>query len=346
MDQFKKIILVCLKRINQERTVYSVFHLLNGKKSSQTIQDAHLFSLKKYFGILESLPRESFDIIIRQLIEEGLIYSCREQYYFPTELGEAALQQPNTLDELNGWKYQRVTFLFWERLSLLIQVASNLVYNETNYLPIQKNQDVHRWIKILLKTSLVTKTEIGTILYQELMACFDEKQEIDPSPLVFRLTGYQQIGLTTMQTAKKLMLDRIDYELYFTNIIHYILRKICENSGRFPLLSFALEGLMAQSELTQSSSTTKNLLHHGYSPETIATMRNLKLSTIHDHLVEIALHHDDFSIDSYVDQSLQQEIIQIAKSMSSRQLKVIKEKVAQASYFQIRLVLAKFGGLL
>jgi uncharacterized protein YpbB len=61
MCKIENILLYCLKQLNGERTIYSIYHLLNGKKSSQTLQDAHLFSLKRYFGILESLTRESFD---------------------------------------------------------------------------------------------------------------------------------------------------------------------------------------------------------------------------------------------------------------------------------------------
>ena len=43
------IILFCLQKINGERTIYSIYHLLKGKKSSQTIQDTHLFHLQSLF---------------------------------------------------------------------------------------------------------------------------------------------------------------------------------------------------------------------------------------------------------------------------------------------------------
>ncbi len=43
------MILFCLQKINGERTIYSIYHLLKGKKSSQTIQDTHLFHLQPLF---------------------------------------------------------------------------------------------------------------------------------------------------------------------------------------------------------------------------------------------------------------------------------------------------------
>ena len=45
------MILYCLQKINGERTIYSIYHLLHGKKSSQTIQDATFISSSSFFSI-------------------------------------------------------------------------------------------------------------------------------------------------------------------------------------------------------------------------------------------------------------------------------------------------------
>ncbi|WML32338.1 hypothetical protein RCG24_02690 [Neobacillus sp. OS1-32] len=49
-------------------------------------------------------------------------------------------------------------------------------------------------------------------------------------------------------------------------------------------------------------------------------------------------------MDPYVEQKLQEEILAVSRRIASRQLKLIKDQVNKASYFQIRLVLAKYGG--
>ncbi|MEH6907985.1 hypothetical protein V7008_20090, partial [Neobacillus drentensis] len=81
MMQIESIILYSIKQLKSERTIYSVYHLLNGKKSSQTIQDAHLFSLKKFFGIYEQLSRESFDEIYQAVVEKNWLISKGDQRY-------------------------------------------------------------------------------------------------------------------------------------------------------------------------------------------------------------------------------------------------------------------------
>ncbi|MFF2448754.1 helix-turn-helix domain-containing protein [Neobacillus sp. NPDC058068] len=343
MAQLASIILYCLTQLNGERTIYSIFHLLNGKKSSQTIQDAHLFSLKNFFGVYEPLTRESFEDIIQMMQESEWIYNCGEQRFLPTPTGKSFLGNHPLPKYLNGWDHHSFTTQFWERLSLFIQVTSNLGFQESRYIPIQKNKHVHQWLKSVLKEIRVPRNEMGTIVYSEVVECFSGDNEIDPSLLVFRLTGFQQIGLTASQAAKRLQLDYHDYHIGFINTLHYLIRNISENANRFTVLAYLMQDLIQENELTLSSRKTQKLLNQGYSPEMIANYRHLKLSTIEDHFVEFALNVDDFSIDTFVDSELQTKILEISKHSATKKLKLIREKVPAATYFQIRLVLAKYG---
>ncbi|QGS69913.1 hypothetical protein CV093_11310 [Oceanobacillus sp. 143] len=73
----------------------------------------------------------------------------------------------------------------------------------------------------------------------------------------------------------------------------------------------------------------------------IASIRDLKINTIHDHLIEIALYETNFPLHHYVDNLEQQEILNAIKLTNSSKLKEIKRRVNDdISYFQIRLILA------
>lgn len=343
MLNIENIILYCIKQLNGERTIYSIYHLLNGKKSSQTIQDSHLFSLKNYFRLFDSLTRESFDKIIKNISNKALIRESGEQRFFLTVAGELRLEKNPFPSYINGWDYHHLTDLFWERLSLLIQVTSNLVYQETHYVPIQKNKVVHIWLKSTLKNLQIPRDELGKMLFDELMMCFEMDKNIDPSILVFRLTGYQKIGLTPLQMAKKFKVEYTDYQINFINVIHFLISTVMYDSSRFPILSDLLKGIKRNDSLTQSSRKTWVLLNQGYSIEQIAGLRHLKTSTIEDHLVEFALNVDNFSIDTYVDIEMQKRILEISRQAETKQLKRIRNDSETTSYFQIRLVLAKYG---
>jgi uncharacterized protein YpbB len=343
MCEIENILLYCLKQINGERTIYSIYHLLNGKKSSQTLQDAHLFSLKRYFRILEPLTRESFDEIFNNILAKKLVEVCGEQRYLLTTAGREYLIQNPQPHYINGWRYQPYTMLVWERLSLLVQVASNFTFQETKYIPIQKNTEVHNWLKEILKSNTIPKQKLGESLFLELVDCLEQAKDIKPSILVFRLTGNNRIGLTPLQTANMLNMDILQYHLAFINILHCLIQAVEEQPDRYQVLSSLLTNLEQNDSLTLSSRKTWVLLKQGFTPEEIAGIRNLKLSTIEDHLVEFALNIKDFSIHPYVEEEVQQKILEISRQETTRQLKVIRNTLKTASYFQIRLVLAKYG---
>jgi len=343
MLQIESIILYSIKQLNRERTIYSIYHLLNGKKSSQTIQDAHLFSLKSFFGIYDQLSREGFEEIIQSMTDKKWINNIGQQRFNLTNHGITLLANMQLPEYINGWNYHQITNLFWERLSLLVQVVSNFMFGETKYIPIQKNKEVHSWLKSFLKNINIPRKKMGLIVYSELNECFDVAKEVDPSLLVFRLTGFRQIGLTPLQVAKQFNLNHHDYQIGFTNTLHYLIHKIKEDGKQFKILSFLISDLMQDDELTLSSRKTQSLLNQGYTLDRIANIRHLKLSTIEDHLVELALNIESFSIDTYVEIELQKRILEISQQIATKQLKLIREKIVNATYFQIRLVLAKYG---
>lgn len=347
MSFIESIILTCLNQLNGERTIYSIYHLLKGKKTSQTIQDSHLFELTQYFGVYHWLTRENLEAIIKSLANHQLIMPCAEQRFRLTKTGEDHLFQfthhyPVPI-YLNGLKYHQVDLKFWERLSLLVQVISNLVHQETHYIPIQKNKETHSWLKSFLNKTKLQRSVLGRTLYSELVDCFNTAHLLDPSTLIYRLTGYNRIGQTSQQTAEMLKMEFERYHLEFLNTLHYVIDQVTANSKRFPLLSSLLENTGPHMVMTNSAYKTYELLKRGYSTEEIARYRRLKTSTIEDHIVEIALNVDDFSIDAYIDKQIQKRILAAAQRTASKQLKLIRSEVTSANYFEIRLVLAKYG---
>lgn len=342
----ENIILYCLKKLNGERTIYSIYHLLKGKKSSQTIQDAHLFDLIKFFRIYEPLTRKMLEEVITKALEKNWITFVANQRYLLTETGAELLdrnQEKITFHYLNGWKYHSISQQFWERLSLLIQVVSNLVFQETHYIPIQKNKQVHIWLKSFIKNTPLDRNLLGKTLFFELEDCLQSADDIDPSVLIFRLTGYNCIGDTSLQVAERLGMENFQYHLEFQKVLHYCIKKVETDKKRYPILSNLLFDLKEKSTLTNSTKITFELVQRGYSIDEIVLKRSLKKSTIEDHIVEIALNVEQFSIDPFIEKGIQDKILSFVQTAATRQLKLIKSKVVSANYFEIRLVLAKYG---
>lgn len=346
MKFIEGILLYCLEKLNGERSIYSIFHLLKGKKSSQTIQDAHLFDLTKYFGVYRILSRDFLDKTIQAVYQKKMIDKVGEQSFVLTEQGKKELglfvQNNPFLSSLDGWKYQQ-SGVFWERLALLLQVISNLVYGETRYQPIQKNKDVHYWIKKFLENNRFPRRVFGKKLFAELVDCLEQLEDVNPAVLVHRLTGFHTIGLTANQTAEKLHIEATRYHFEFLSILHSMIHQLREQPSRFPLLYQLVADTQQNLSLTMSARQTFSFVNQGYSLEEIAKLRRLKRNTIEDHIVEIALNVEQFSIDKYIDRPAQAKIMVAAQQEGTRQLKQIRTAVKTASYFEIRLVLAKYG---
>ncbi|WP_312098616.1 helix-turn-helix domain-containing protein [Niallia sp.] len=344
----KIIILNFLYKMNGERTIYSILHILNGKKSSQTIQDIHIFQLTSFFQSFPTFTREQLDEIIYGLYKEGWLEKAGDNHYYINDARKVELENllkknpfPNYL---NGWRFHALTGPFWKRLSLFIQVASHLSENSIRYIPVQRNPVTQLWLKETLQTITFERSEINNQLYQEIVKCLEEI-EINPAILINRLTGLQQIGLTADQAASELKMDPSFFQLSFLAILHFMMERILSNKGEYPLLGQMIKDRKKSYTLTESTTKTFGFIQKGFSIEEIVHLRNLKQSTIEDHIIEILLNVPEFPVHHLVGK---EKIIRIKNSMeqsSSKSLKVIKQQLVDVSYFEIRVVMARFGDL-
>ncbi|MBT2686933.1 helix-turn-helix domain-containing protein [Bacillus sp. ISL-47] len=343
----KIVILYCIKELKGQRTIFSILHLLNGKKSSQTIQDAHLFQLTRFFKTFGQLSRSELEQHAKEMEAVSWISQDENSHFVLTAEGERYLQSSllncPIPSSLNGWKYHTSTGIFWERLSLLVQVMSHLNYNHTKYLPIQRKREIHAWLKAFLKTTGAPRNELGKLLNKELQHCLGGLSDMNPAVLTLRLTGFNHIGLTPAQAAEHLGVSHDYYHHQFLGVIHYILDCLIHSPSQYPLLGKLISGSEDSVPLTFSTKKTYSLLNRGLGLDEIAQIRNLKRSTIEDHVVEVALNESNFDISPYVADDRQKSILKAANSSESRQLKQIRQLVPDADYFEIRLVLAKFG---
>ncbi|WP_071460000.1 YpbB family protein [Bacillus massilinigeriensis] len=344
---FEAVLLHCLNRLKGERTIFSLFHLFHGKKSAQTIQDAHFYHLTPFFHSFPEIEREKLIETAIHLQSSGLLILTAADTWMVTKSGkmkaDRILKAYPIPQYHDGLKYQHITRVFWERLSLLVQVCSNLLYEQKDYIPIQNRQETLQWVKSFLLHRKEKRRDISERLYRELLYCFERAPALNPTLFILRLTGHQRIGLTPIQAAEVTGMDYFRFQLEFTNLLHFLLKTIEEQGSSLPILSAVSNIGRAAAPFTLSAEKTFSLLNKGYQPDEIAAMRNLKLNTIEDHIVEIALNAPKFDISKYVQRKKEEKIIEAASNTTVRKLKEIRSFVPEASYFEIRLVLARSG---
>ncbi|WP_042145732.1 helix-turn-helix domain-containing protein [Paucisalibacillus sp. EB02] len=343
------ITLDCLTQIKFNRSIYGIYHLLTGKKSIQSVHDARIFQLEKYYGVHLSLTRNQFLQIVNVMLENGLLNKDDgNEFYHVTKAGKEKLslfQGTTIFSYLNGLSFSGIERQFRDRLYLLVQTYSNILVNNYSFIPIVDSQEVTKWVKDFYRRH--QQSNFPDQLYHELYQLLSLLPKGEADFFVDRLSGYQYYGLSMEQLAIKYNLSRDDTIIYLTGITHVLINLVSQKKEAYPILSQLIIGFDQQKFITNTANQTFHLLKKQYSLEQIVQIRNLKLNTIYDHIVEIALYDSSFQIESYVNKKEQEEIIAAIQLNNTFKLKTIKESCSSTiSYFQIRLVLTRLKELL
>ncbi|MBD8070289.1 helix-turn-helix domain-containing protein [Bacillus sp. PS06] len=341
------ILLYCINKVNGERSIYGIYHILTGKKSSQAMTDGEFYQLSFLFSVMKKLSREDLIISIDELVSKGLIKMLEEHIYIATPKGNSLLKEEAFTQQcfVNGRKYHDTGVQFWQKLTLLIQVLSNLLRDNKEYITIQQDQHILNWTKHFLLNNTKKKQELSLKIYKECEKCLSEISELEATIFVMKLSSEQRIGWTNKQIATFLSLDETKVEFLFLNVIHYLLSRVEKAPQSFPALYEIFISINKRSPfLTESSEKTYQLLKSGKTIEEVATIRKLKKSTIEDHIVEIVQHDSQFSINPFVSKEKQAIIQTTQQSLKTLRLKQIKDVIkSDVTYFEIRLVLARSG---
>ena len=338
----QQILLTILSSFQNERTISAAYHLLKGKRSGQTIQDVGLFKLYPFFGLLPKLSRQKFEEQLDLLFAKNRIALEENGYYQLTDEGKEVAK--NALDFFfDGWHYRGNEHLFFGRLSLIVQSLSHQQNGVKAFIPIERNEQVQQWVRQFLVQHNYGRQFLQQPLYEEITTSLgqlpvDEKLK---DIVIYRLTGFNQPGYTWQQLAFGYHMQEIDIQLLYISTLHQWLNEIYRTPECYPILSVLTQGVRVEALLTDSANTTAKLYKKGYSIEQISQMRNLKTSTIEDHLVELAMNDSSFSIEPFVSNEEQQQIFEAVEAYATKKLRTLHEVLPHISYFQLRLTLAK-----
>lgn len=338
---FEDILIILLKAVDGERTVSSPYHLLKGKKSGQTLQDIGYYKLYPYFGILPKLEKDVYDQAVEKLFQKGLI-AIDGQVVRMTGVPVEQKPGPTLLD---GWKYRGSEQVFMARLSLIVQTLSHIQQKSRIFDPVVISEDIQRWVKIYLnkmnyKDPAQCKAFKDEMIHSLGAVAVSERQKMI---VIQRLSGLKIGGLTWEQISRAEKQTVTDAQVQAIETLHGWMSVL--EQGSYPLLRNLLDGLIQQSALTETARRTESYFKNGRKLEEIAALRGLKTSTIEDHFVEMAMNDPGFDILEFMEAALFARIIAVSQSQNTKRLRDIKEKVPEASYFQLRLALAAKGGI-
>jgi len=339
---FQSVLLQIFQKLNNERTISSAYHLLRGKRSGQTIQDVGIFHLHNYFGILPKLSRNKYDEDVNKILEAGYIEMNEEGYFQLTNLGHEIEKESIHLP-FDGWHYRGNEHLFFARLSLVVQSLSHNRSGVSKFIPLQKDEEIQRWVKRFLMAHHYQNGLLQEKLAREIINSLEtvDVEERLKAIVINRLGGYMTPGFTWQQISYHEQLEEIDVQLLYIATLQQWIQKIYSLYAHYPLLGEIAENVRIDIPLTGSALQTAQLFKQGLSIEEISRVRQLKSSTIEDHLVELAMNDPIFPIHQFISDEDKKLVLTAVDDYDTRKLKVLHEVVPHLSYFQLRLVLAK-----
>ncbi|GKV65657.1 MULTISPECIES: helix-turn-helix domain-containing protein [unclassified Sporosarcina] len=333
---FVSILLTMFQHLHGERSASGVYHILRGKRSGQTLQDVENYQLKPFYALFPALSAADFQQLIERMMEEGLIHT-EEQVVFVTAKGHNQL--PNEEWHFNGWEYRGKEREFMKRLALTVQTLSQLRSGETMFTPIQNELHIQQFVKEFIRSHRQT-TRLADSLRQEFELLLNEAtfSEVQCTILMYRLTGHQKTAFTWDQLAEVLELPVETIQLYFLESLHKALDFI-GRSEELPLLTTLSAGCRVEIYLTQSAERSRKLFQQGFSIEQIASLRQLKLSTIEDHMIEMAANSLHFPFARFISEEQIEKVWQHIDRLQTKRLRLLKEQSPELSYFELRLII-------
>jgi uncharacterized protein YpbB len=348
MDICFAITMDILQKVDGSRKCSGIYYILTGKKTSQSLSDSQWFKIEHYYASLKGLTLDDFNSIIDELYTDELIKLKEDNVFFVTKKGAEYLEEVKGtylfIEKLNGLKYASIEQRCWQIITLFVQSLSNSLYNNFDFSPVIRDREAVEKVKTLFPRTEQQRKYIASHLYNELNTALQKCDSECAEIFVKKLSGYNRVGNTFEQSARERGLSRVESVLRFRSVLHVIFKSIRERPEMYQVLNSLIGDYIVVPALTKSALQTYHLLKKEKDIQDIMKIRNLKLSTMEDHLVEIAREIPEFSIHPYVSDEDKERVIIFYNKTKKNKLRPIKEAFPHLTYLQIRLVLAKEGG--
>lgn len=280
-------LILALFKSGDKLKLSSVCHLLNGKRTASVLTFGFFQDSLSFFGLFPTMILEILEKSCLELCVKGLL-SRESDRFVITEKGANLLSNEGTqlASMFDGVTYSRTAQSFFELLLFATQVVSNASYQESNYIPIDSNNFHHYQVKRWYAKHKVSPSFI-TDFYAEWERLVLTLPEEKRRGLVAMLSGFTQVGQTFDQVfyQKEQHQNKIENYLAKIALQHSLIKEVDQFEKEYPLFN-SLYGILLENAGNHSASETYRLSKEGQSIDAIKYKRQLKESTIVDHIIE------------------------------------------------------------
>lgn len=294
------------------RRAKGLFNVLRGRRTVSTLFAGLTAGCLELLDSWHGVPLEDFMAATAVLEENGQLVSTATGCWQLTPAGEqrqAKLRQtlylPQAFQAFQTTDVRR----FMAVSQLALQVVSELVHHDRHYYPVTTDPGIQVQVKRWLRQQ--PKSELGGQVHAALTAFLTSLSVPDlPTVFVQGLTGYQEPGLTNEQLAEQLGRQPLETGLMRTDAICQWINWLQQHQTTDPLWNL-LAPLKQSSAISKSAWQTYQAFVKTNQLATIAQTRRLKLSTVREHLLEVAIWLPQFPFESVLSSTLMQQLTTI-----------------------------------
>ncbi|MGK0551730.1 helix-turn-helix domain-containing protein [Enterococcus faecalis] len=315
----------------------TLFHLLKGKRTSSVLIYGFCYDCLRFIEAWPLVTENTYQQAINFLSAQGfLTYHLETKEGQITHRGQRYLLNHNfslnTYAFINQYLFGKNTSEIWRMIQFCVQVVSNLSYDAKNYLPLESSplyqQHLKHWLTLYSKDELIHQVR------QEWLQLFRQLTNEESNYLAAQLTGHECLGKTAQQLHKPGGTE-FEKEMWQKNTLHHLLQVIMSESNPQPLYNL-IQPLVAQNQ-NQSMQTTYSFLHAGLTPGEVAHQRKIKVSTVKDHLLELAIRRQIDSFYYVKNQTVRHSLTSSASDPATWQFKKWQATIPNLDYLDFRL---------
>ena len=281
-----KDLLLLLLSSTQPRRIKLIQNLLNGKRTVSTLFWAMRYGILQYSAILKTYDLNSINDAIKKLIVEGLAKQVDEFQYQLTTKGQIkkdSVKESFYILQNTSYQYDYDVNEFKARILLAIQSVSEYSYQNKNYYPVKTDMKssmiVKRWF-------IQNKVEIVSRLEDYLTKYLSQVDEKKANIIAQQMIGHDVYGMTNGQLADSMGVSNV--EAFFmeydgwVDFINYIIND--DDQLLLPLIND-----VRTLKMNHHAIQTYNQFVSGNTLDQIANNLSVKLSTVKEHLLEMAI---------------------------------------------------------
>ncbi len=265
------------------------------------------------FYLASNFSREYLERMVNSHLHRGWV-TAYEKGYRLTEIGQTAYREYFKTHyypkEIQSFTYAMIRTPFWNRLQLYSQVFSEMSYQNNTYVPVIKHPHHQENVRHLFQQVGPNKKGLFTQWVKEQTYLFHQMDEQRANVLANLLTGHDQVGKTKEQIRMSLQMEPLEFYFYLMDTLEVLLQTIHAQKKKVPLTSAILTTLLIERNLGLSASTkqTYDLLKSKKTFEQIAQLRNIKVNTVREHILEMAFVFDHFPFETFVPQEIMRQL--------------------------------------